>query len=78
MKQYYATATNSKGANFIVRDLSEDRMEASIEAEDVCRKNGLIFQSIHSSGESNTATYLSKHAKARKKLRGVKGYKETF
>lgn len=78
MKTYYATATNSKGASFLITNLSDHHAEASGQAERHCKKNGLTFEALRvQKGTNDSSTVLTKNAKKRKAIRGVNGYKET-
>jgi hypothetical protein len=75
---HYATATNTKGAQFIIKNLSDNYAKAEKEAIAVCKRDGLIFGSLRTPpNKRDTSTVLTKYAKARKALRGTKGYKET-
>lgn len=74
---HYATATNSKGANFIIKDLSDNYAKAEKETMAVCKKDGLIFGSLRTPfNKKDSSGILEKNAKARKVIRGRKGYKD--
>lgn len=75
---HYATASNSKGTPFIIKNLSDNYAKAEKEVIAVCKRDGLIFGSLRTPpNKRDTSTVLTKFAKARKALRGNKGYKET-
>lgn len=67
-KTYYATATNGS-KQFIINNLTGSYPAAEKQAKQECAKQGLTFQQLHLLGGKNeTASTLTKYAKARKRL----------
>lgn len=72
MTKFYATATDSKGKNFIIHhnETFTTRINARIEAERQCKAQGLTLNGVYPVGRQETnSNVLTKYAKARKQLK---------
>lgn len=49
---YYAIATNENGKLFLIDNLSDDRLEARIKAEQYCTANDLTLDGVYKYGNA--------------------------